>query len=54
MNLIEAVAERVAAAVLEGHPLVREVKVTLKKPQAPIRGAFDYMAVEMVRTRPGS
>lgn len=50
-NLIEAVAESVANNVLEKFKPVREVKVTLKKPQAPIQGAFEYMAVEIVRTR---
>lgn len=51
MNLIEAVAERVAGNVLENFKRVREVRVTLKKPQAPIMGAFEYMAAEITRSR---
>ncbi|HBV99306.1 MAG: dienelactone hydrolase [Peptococcaceae bacterium BICA1-7] len=50
-NLIEALAERVAGVVLERFQPVREVKVTLKKPQAPIQGAFEYMAAEITRSR---
>lgn len=53
MNLIEAVAEQVAGKVLEKFRRVREVKVTLQKPQAPIQGAFEYMAVKIIRTRQG-
>lgn len=51
MNLIEALAERVAGKVLERFGRVLEVKVTLKKPQAPIQGAFEYMAAEITRSR---
>jgi len=52
-NLIEALAERVAGNVLERFKRVREVKVTLKKPQAPIQGNFEYMAAEITRSRRG-
>ncbi len=51
---IEAVAERVAAALLAHFPALREVVVRVKKPWAPIAGAhFGVVAVEITRTRAG-
>jgi len=49
-KLIETLAERTAKLVLEDFP-VEKVKVTVRKPQAPIPGQFDYVAVEIERTR---
>ncbi|WP_395879550.1 dihydroneopterin aldolase [Desulfallas sp. Bu1-1] len=49
-NLIEAVAERIAARLLEEFPL-REVLVRVKKPSAPVPGQFNYMGVEITRSR---
>lgn len=50
-SLIEALAHRVADGVLENYSLVQAVRVTVKKPSAPIRGAFEYMAAEITRNR---
>ncbi len=50
-RLIESVAEAIAAALLERFP-VTGVTVRLKKPQAPVRGRFAWMAVEISRTKP--
>lgn len=47
-NLIEALAENIAAALLKNLPL-KEVKVKICKPEAPINGEFDYFAVEISR-----
>lgn len=47
-RLIEALAEKVACAVLKEFPVV-EVLVRVKKPAAPVPGHFEYMAVEMRR-----
>ncbi|MBZ4688393.1 MAG: 7,8-dihydroneopterin aldolase/epimerase/oxygenase [Clostridia bacterium] len=47
-NLLEALAEKLAKVVLEQNR-VHEVMVRIKKPQAPIAGKFDYMAVEISR-----
>jgi len=47
-RLIEAVAEAIAAAMLERFP-VREALVRVKKPQAPLPGRFTWMAVEIRR-----
>ncbi|KJS03815.1 MAG: dienelactone hydrolase [Peptococcaceae bacterium BRH_c4a] len=51
MNLIEAVAQRIADGVLEKFTPVRAVRVVLKKPSAPVQGVFDYMAAEITRVR---
>ena len=50
-RLIEAVAERVAAEVLEQYPNVRGVTVRVHKPRAPIPGAFAGVLVEIHRRR---
>ncbi len=49
-NLIEAVAERVAAAVLErARGAANAVRVRVRKPQAPIGGFLDTVEVEVWR-----
>ncbi len=50
-NLIEAVAERIAGAVLEGFSPVRRICVTVHKPSAPIGGEFEDVAVSIVREK---
>ena len=50
VDLIETVAERVAATVLAHEP-VDAVEVTVHKPQAPIAVPFAYVAVRIVRSR---
>lgn len=49
--LLEAVAERIAGLLLERCHLVQAVRVLMKKPSAPVKGLFEYMAVEINRTR---
>lgn len=49
-RLLEAVAEAVAQAILDRFP-VDEVRVRVKKPQAPLPGHFRYVAVEILRRR---
>lgn len=52
-DLIEAVAEEVAAAVLAGFPPVARVEVTVRKPEVGLKGAFlDAAGVRITRTRP--
>lgn len=48
-DLIETVAQKVAEFTLYNYPLVKEVKVTLKKPWAPIGRHLDYAAVQIER-----
>jgi len=49
-RLMEAVAEDIAAAVLDNFP-VEEVKVRVKKTDVPLPGNFAYMAVEILRKK---
>ena len=51
VDLIETVAERVAATVLAHEP-VDAVEVTVHKPQAPISVPFGDVAVRILRSRP--
>lgn len=48
-DLIETAAEKVAEFTLFNYPLVENVKVTLKKPWAPIGRHLDYAAIEIER-----
>ena len=50
-DLLEKVSQRVADQVLEAYPPIQTVEITLKKPEAPIRADFDYVAVHIVRRR---
>jgi dihydroneopterin aldolase len=50
VDLIETVAERVAALVLE-YPLAQLVEVTVHKPSAPIAVPFDDVSVTITRGR---
>ena len=54
VDLIETVAERIAAVVLE-QPRAEAVEVTVHKPSAPITVPFDDVSVTIRRSRtPGS
>lgn len=50
-DLLEKAAQTVADTVLEQFASVQTVTVCVKKPQAPIKADFDYVAVEITRTR---
>ncbi|NLT96109.1 MAG: dihydroneopterin aldolase [Clostridia bacterium] len=52
-NLIEALAESIANRILLNFEKIQEVKVAIRKPEAPVPGIFDYMAVEIRRKRNG-
>lgn len=49
IDLIETCAENIAEMVLEKYELVKEVKVTVKKPWAPLQMHFENVAVEISR-----
>ncbi|MDN5344767.1 MAG: 7,8-dihydroneopterin aldolase/epimerase/oxygenase [Clostridia bacterium] len=51
-KLLEALAEAIAAGILAAFP-VAEVMVRVKKPRAPLPGRFNYVAVEIRRSRSG-
>ena len=50
-DLIEALAARIARAVLDLAPPVREVTVRVRKPEAPLPGDFEWAGVEITRGR---
>jgi len=51
-TLLEAVAERIAEVLLEKHPLIERLRITVHKPYAPIPGKFADAAVTIRRARP--
>jgi 7,8-dihydroneopterin aldolase/epimerase/oxygenase len=52
-RLVEAAAGAVAEAVLGRYPRVRSVRVTVRKPHAPIAATFDDVGVIITRARHG-
>ncbi len=50
-QLIEALAEAVCHSVFVHFDRVEEITVHVKKPGAPVSGIFDYVGVEIRRTR---
>lgn len=51
VDLIEALAERIAARLLREQALLEAVEVTVHKPHAPIEVAFRDVAVTVLRGR---
>ena len=49
--LIEALAEAIAGEILDRHPLIREIRVRVDKPSAPVPAVIDGVAIEIVRAR---
>ena len=50
-DLLERAAEVTAGAVLEEHPAVRSLTLTLKKPEAPMKAKFQWVGVTIQRGR---
>ena len=50
-DLIEKAAQIVADAVLDAFEAINRVDVTVKKPEAPVKADFEYMAVSISRVR---
>ncbi len=50
LNLLEAIAERIAARILASFDIV-DVTVRVRKPAAPVGGLFDYSEVEITRAK---
>lgn len=50
-NLIERAAERVADSLLKKYKTIESITVLLKKPEAPINADFDYVGVEITKSR---
>ena len=50
-DLIERAAQVVCEAILREHEKVLSVRLRLKKPEAPMKGIFDYAAVTVTEKR---
>ncbi|HCX64632.1 MAG TPA: dihydroneopterin aldolase [Eubacteriaceae bacterium] len=50
-DLLEALGETICRRLFEEFPLIKKIKILIKKPAAPVQGVFDYMAVEIKRKR---
>lgn len=50
-DLLEKVAQRVAQQIFLEFETIESIDICLKKPEAPISAEFDYVAVEISRTR---
>lgn len=50
-KLLEALAERIAASLLDEYLFIEEILVRVYKPQAPINGVLSHVAVEIRRFR---
>ncbi|ARK28474.1 dihydroneopterin aldolase [Halalkalibacter krulwichiae] len=50
-KLVEAVAENIAAVLLRDFPLLNQCTVKVIKPDPPIPGHYQSVAVELVRDR---
>ena len=50
-DLIERAAFRVADALLSEYTKLQKVEITVKKPDAPIKALFDYVAVKIEKER---
>lgn len=51
VNLVETLASRIAARLLKEFPLISEVTVKVIKPDPPIPGHYQSVAVEITRRR---
>jgi dihydroneopterin aldolase len=52
-RLVEAAAGAVADAVLQNFPRVQTVRITVRKPHAPVAAVFTDVGVTLTRTRRG-
>lgn len=50
-DLLEKVAQRVAEQIFLEFEPINKVDICLKKPDAPIKAEFEYVAIEISRTR---
>lgn len=50
-DLIERAAQRVAQSLFESFDRISELRILLKKPDAPIEADFDWVGVEISRKR---
>ncbi|GIL00810.1 MAG: 7,8-dihydroneopterin aldolase [Alphaproteobacteria bacterium] len=51
--LIEALALSVAEALIDKFAAIRRAEITIRKPNAPVKGILDHIEVTVVHDRPG-
>ena len=51
-NLIEALAENIAQALIASDERIASARIIIKKPNAPVAGVFDNMEVNIIRYKP--
>jgi dihydroneopterin aldolase len=52
-QLIEKLADCISSEILIKNPLINEVLVRVRKPEAPMNGVLDFAEVEIKRSRNG-
>ncbi|SHJ17763.1 dihydroneopterin aldolase [Geosporobacter subterraneus DSM 17957] len=52
-QLIEALGESIAKIVLQRFEKIVEIVITIRKPEAPVPGIYDYFGIEIRRNRNG-
>lgn len=52
-KLLETLAERVANRVFDTFAIAHAVEVTIRKPSAPIEAVFDFVEIQIRRSRDG-
>ncbi|MCK6255152.1 dihydroneopterin aldolase [Fictibacillus sp. KIGAM418] len=50
-KLVETVTESIASALLSSYPLIQQCTVKVTKPDPPIPGHYDSVAIEITRSR---
>jgi len=50
-KLIESLAQNIIEEIFKKHSKVKEIEITIKKPEAPVNGIYDYFGVEIRRSR---
>ena len=50
-DLLERAAQRIADGLFERFDKIQKLRILLKKPEAPIKADFEYVAVEIFRER---
>lgn len=50
-KLIETLAQNIIKEIFIKHTKVQEIEITVKKPEAPVDGIYDYFGVEIRRRR---
>lgn len=50
-NLIEKLAEEITKRIFNNFNLVNEIVVEIEKPEAPVKGIYDFFSVQLRRKR---